>query len=163
MTNFKTIVAAGIIGIALILGAVAYSVFRAPATTSGPIEAIPIAASAAASQPTTAAASPSAEATAAPAPTDAAATADPASESAASLPSGSILAQIVPAESEARFIIDEVLNDAPKTVIGATNQVAGEIAVDPNDPTKSQVGIIQVNARALTTDNHPRCHPRSHI
>jgi len=62
----------------------------------------------------------------------------------------------VPNESEARFIIDEVLNNAPKTVIGTTNQVAGEIAVDPQDPTKTRVGTIQINARTLVTDSEFR-------
>ncbi len=64
--------------------------------------------------------------------------------------------QIVQEESEARFIIDEVLNNAPKTVVGTTNQVAGEIAVDPQDPTQSRVGILQVNARSLTSDSEFR-------
>jgi polyisoprenoid-binding protein YceI len=41
-------------------------------------------------------------------------------------------------------------------VIGTTNQVAGELAVDPSDPAKTQVGIIQVNARTLTTDSEFR-------
>jgi polyisoprenoid-binding protein YceI len=49
-----------------------------------------------------------------------------------------------------------VLNGSPKTVVGTTNQVAGEIAIDPSDPTKSRVGIIQVNARTLTTDSGMR-------
>jgi len=69
------------------------------------------------------------------------------------VPTGAFVAQIVQAESEARFLIDEVLNNEPITVVGATNQIAGELAVDPQDPTKMRVGIIQINARTLTTDN----------
>lgn len=64
--------------------------------------------------------------------------------------------EIIPAESEARFIIDEVLNGAPKTVVGVTDQVAGQIAVNPDDAAASQVGIIQINARTLTTDSSMR-------
>jgi polyisoprenoid-binding protein YceI len=64
-----------------------------------------------------------------------------------------ILAQIVQGESEARFIIHEVLNNAPKTVIGTTDQVAGEISVDPSNPANTKVGVIQVNARTLATDS----------
>jgi polyisoprenoid-binding protein YceI len=64
-----------------------------------------------------------------------------------------ILFEIVQAESEARFIIDEVLRGAPKRVVGVTDQVAGQISVDPADPTSAQVGQILVNARTLVTDN----------
>ena len=67
--------------------------------------------------------------------------------------SGIVVFTLVPAESEARFLIDEVLNGADKTVIGATDQVAAEIAVNFDDPAGTQVGTIQVNARALVTDN----------
>jgi polyisoprenoid-binding protein YceI len=169
MVNFKTIIVVAIAGIALILGVAAYNVLRTPATASAPLQAIPIAANTTessnpttAAQPTASAVSPSVAATTAPAataapavasPAEALATDTPASESGSTLPSGSIVAQIVADESEARFVINEVLNNAPKTVIGTTNQVAGELAVDPSDPTKSQVGVIQVNARTLATDS----------
>jgi polyisoprenoid-binding protein YceI len=66
---------------------------------------------------------------------------------------GATILQIVPSESQARFVIDEVLNNAPKTVVGSTEQVAGEIAVDPQDVAATRVGTIQINARTLTTDN----------
>ena len=61
--------------------------------------------------------------------------------------------EIVPAESEARFVIDEVLRGAPKTVVGTTDQVAGQLALDPVDLSSAQVGTIQVNARTLVTDS----------
>jgi polyisoprenoid-binding protein YceI len=64
--------------------------------------------------------------------------------------------QIVPSESQARFILSEVLRGQPTTVVGATDQVAGEIAVNPNDLSTAQVGVIQVNARDLTTDSNQR-------
>jgi polyisoprenoid-binding protein YceI len=50
-------------------------------------------------------------------------------------------------------VIDEVLRGAPTTVVGATDQVAGQIAIDPSDPQSAQVGTIQINARTLATDN----------
>jgi polyisoprenoid-binding protein YceI len=74
---------------------------------------------------------------------------EPGSESGGS----SITFEIIPAGSEARFIIDEVLRGAPKTVVGATDQVAGQLALDPNDLSNAQVGVVRVNARTLATDN----------
>lgn len=67
-----------------------------------------------------------------------------------------ILFAIVQAESEARFMIDEVLRGEPKTVVGVTDQVAGEILYDPADPSSAQVGTILVNARTLATDSGGR-------
>jgi polyisoprenoid-binding protein YceI len=69
---------------------------------------------------------------------------------------GPIVFEIVQDESEARFIIDEVLRGSPKTVVGVTNQVAGQIAVDPADPASAQVGQISINARTLATDSDMR-------
>ena len=63
---------------------------------------------------------------------------------------------IDPAASEVRFELDEVLRGSPVTVVGATDQVTGEIAIDLNDLSTAQVGTIQVNARGLTTDNNFR-------
>jgi polyisoprenoid-binding protein YceI len=61
--------------------------------------------------------------------------------------------RIVPEESSARFLIDEILRGQPTTAIGQTNQVAGDIAVDVENPANSQVGTIRVNVRTLETDN----------
>ena len=61
--------------------------------------------------------------------------------------------EIIPASSEARFHIDEVLRGAPITVVGATGQVAGQLALDPDDLSNAQVGVVRVNARTLATDN----------
>ena len=61
--------------------------------------------------------------------------------------------EIVPGESEARFLINEVLRGDPITVVGATDQVAGQLALDPADLSNTQVGVMQVNARTLTTNN----------
>ena len=64
--------------------------------------------------------------------------------------------EIVSAESEARFLINEVLRGDPVTVVGSTDQVAGQLAVDPGDLSSAQSGIIQVNTRTLATDNQFR-------
>ena len=60
------------------------------------------------------------------------------------------------ASSQARFIIDETLNGRPVTVVGATDQVAGQIAVDPTNPATAQIGAITINARTFATDNENR-------
>ena len=162
--------------VVLILGVIAYSVFRTPAEASGSIEAIPLAESTTGSADSTATAglsateisaatpteqpaaevTPSAAATAETATADAASTDIPAQAAAPAASSDPVVLQIVQEESEVRFIIDEVLNGAPKTVVGTTNQVAGQIEVDPQDPTRSRVGVIQVNARTLSTDSDMR-------
>ncbi|CAA9235992.1 MAG: conserved hypothetical protein [uncultured Chloroflexia bacterium] len=176
MANLKKIVGAGIVVVAMIAAVMAYSVFKTPAQASAPIEAIPLAATSAGASTSAATveatpdagdAASTSEAAASVAPTatpEVAATGQPASASApetteteaAASSAGPVLAQIVPEESEVRFLIDEVLNGAPKTVVGTTNQVAGEIAVDPNDPGQTRVGVIQVNARTLATDSGMR-------
>lgn len=55
-----------------------------------------------------------------------------------------------------RFTLNEVLRGEPKTVVGTSNQVAGQMAVDLADLSTAQVGLIQVNARTLATDNNFR-------
>ncbi len=64
--------------------------------------------------------------------------------------------EIVPTESEARFVIDEVLQGAPKTVVGTTGEVAGQFALDPGDLDTTQVGTILINARTFATDSTQR-------
>lgn len=63
---------------------------------------------------------------------------------------------IVAEESEARFIIDEILVGQPKEVVGVTNQVGGQMLIDFNNPSASQIGEIVVNVRTFTTDNEMR-------
>ena len=63
---------------------------------------------------------------------------------------------IMAEESEVRFLIDEILLGEPKTVVGTTNQVAGNLLVDFQDPANTQVGLIRVNVRTLQTDNEIR-------
>jgi len=64
--------------------------------------------------------------------------------------------QISPAESEVRFIIFEELRGQPVDVVGKSNQVAGELAVNPAELSSAQVGVIRVNARTLVTDQDRR-------
>jgi polyisoprenoid-binding protein YceI len=46
-----------------------------------------------------------------------------------------------------------VLRGEPKTVIGTTDQVAGEFAIDLADLSTAQVGTLLINARTLATNN----------
>lgn len=63
---------------------------------------------------------------------------------------------IDPSGSTVRFELNELLRGEPVTVVGTTNQVAGEIAVDLNDLSTAALGEIQINARGLATDNNFR-------
>lgn len=72
--------------------------------------------------------------------------------------------QINPAASEARFVIDEELRGAAKTVIGVTNQLSGQIAANLDDPARAQIGLIRINPRTFNTDNEFRTAAvRDHI
>ncbi len=158
MTTRRIALTAALI-IVVALGALAVYVLRPPEAASGPLEAIPIALPTATTAPPAPAPTESAPIATAATPTEAAPTAaapEPvASPDTASEPALQIFA-IDQSRSEARFLIDEVLRGRPVTVVGVTNQVAGQIALDPALPSAAQVGIIQVNARDLTTDNEFR-------
>jgi polyisoprenoid-binding protein YceI len=69
---------------------------------------------------------------------------------------GSTIYTISQDQSQASFTLSEVLRGSPTTVLGTTDQVPGEIAVDLNDLSTVQVGTIQVNARTLETDESRR-------
>jgi len=120
--------------------AIAAYVLRAPAAPSGEITAIPVGAT-----DTRMAAQPSA--------TNGNATS---TSQLANLPTGPITAELVQAESQARFLIEEILNGQPKTVVGVTDQVAAQIIIDPANPANVQMGPVTVNARTLVTDNNFR-------
>lgn len=60
------------------------------------------------------------------------------------------------AGSEARFQLDEDLRGSRNTVVGVTNQVAGQLPIDLADLSGAQVGVIQINARTLKTDSDMR-------
>ena len=76
-------------------------------------------------------------------------------EQSAGLPfsENSTIFEIVPADSEARFLIDEILRGEEKRVIGKTNGVSGQIAFDFDDPSTAAAGPIQVGVRTLETDS----------
>jgi len=69
---------------------------------------------------------------------------------------GTLLFDIDQDQSEVTFTLSEVLSGNPTTVVGSSNQVAGQIAVNPSDLSSVQVGVIQVNARTLATDKSQR-------
>jgi polyisoprenoid-binding protein YceI len=58
--------------------------------------------------------------------------------------------------SQASFTTHEVLFGSPKTVVGTTDQVAGEILINLTNPQQSQVGQIKVDVSTLATDNDMR-------
>ena len=151
---------------------VACGLLQEPEEASGPIEAIPLEVTAEEQQPT-ATAQPEdtraveeypepqvelTEETLDPYPEGAEATDEPAEMEATDEPaeptgSGLVIFTISPENSQVRFELNEELRGEPKTVVGTTDQVAGQIAVDRSDLSATQVGIIQVNARTLATDN----------
>ena len=69
---------------------------------------------------------------------------------------GLVVFNIVSEESSVSFTLTEDLMGRPTTVVGTTDQVAGQIAVDFSDPQASQVGEIRINARTLRTDQENR-------
>lgn len=133
-----------------------------PEAASGPIEAIPLETQSAGvvtepTQPpavvaptTEVAPTEATEPTTAPEPT---AETAPATEVPAAAP---IVYAIDSAASEVRFQLDEDLRGVRTTVVGVTNQVAGQLSVNLADLSQTQVGTIQINARALATDNNFR-------
>jgi len=63
---------------------------------------------------------------------------------------------ILPEESEARFTIGEILAGEPKTVIGVTSEVEGQLTLQGLDASSAQVGTVRIAAGDLTTDNNFR-------
>jgi polyisoprenoid-binding protein YceI len=59
-------------------------------------------------------------------------------------------------ESEARFLIDEILAGSPNVVEGVTTDVSGEITGSFESPQDVVVGPIQVDLSTLRTDNNFR-------
>jgi len=123
----KKILAFGVLAMVLSMGLAAYAFLKTPEEVSGPIQALPIA--------------------------EDSSTGEAVADKTVATNAGLVAFQIIQAESEARFLINEVLRGAPKTVVGVTDQVAGEIVVNSNNPQSAQIGPILVNARALATDN----------
>ncbi len=151
----------------IVIGAIWYFVLRAPEEASEPIAAIPLelptntatavpepTATAVALPPTN---TPEPDATEAPPEPTATATAVPPTDTPE--PAAASVLQVYEIsqdESEVSFTLQEDLRGIRTTVVGLSNQVAGQIAVNLNDLSTTQVGIIQVNARTLLTDNNFR-------
>ena len=58
--------------------------------------------------------------------------------------------------SVASFQIDEELRGSPQTVVGTTNEVAGQVQVDVSDLSTAQFSDIVINARTFETDSGRR-------
>ena len=69
---------------------------------------------------------------------------------------GLTIYEISQGDSEVRFELDEDLRGVRTTVVGSTDQVAGQIALDFSNLSTAQVGELQINARTLATDNNFR-------
>jgi polyisoprenoid-binding protein YceI len=139
---------AGLLGLLTLVGVSAYSVLQPVPAPSGPIETVRLPAEA------PAALAPRGDGATAPssAPSTAAGVTLPETGDATTPATvGTTTFQIQQATSQARFLIEEVLRGTPITVVGKTNQVSGEIAVDPQNPETARVGTILINARTFTT------------
>ncbi len=66
---------------------------------------------------------------------------------------GTTVFAIVPQQSQVRFTLQEDLRGVRTTVVGATDQVAGEIGVNFTAPAESEIGTITINVRTLATDS----------
>jgi polyisoprenoid-binding protein YceI len=113
MKMMLSVVLVAVVAVAAVAG---YTMFKAPARATAPIEAAAVA------------------------------------QGSAGAASAASVYEIDPNASSARFVIDEILRGSPKTVVGTTNQVAGQIAADLDDLDAARVGTIHINARTLTTD-----------
>ena len=63
---------------------------------------------------------------------------------------------IASSESIVSFTLQEELRGVDTTVVGSTDQVAGEILVDFGDPSASVLGDVVINARTLETESSNR-------
>lgn len=79
---------------------------------------------------------------------------NPTEISASPEPSARRLFRIVSEESEARFAVYETFPEG--TAVGRTDQIAGDIIVDFDNPANSQIGTIRINLRTLRTDDPDR-------
>lgn len=59
-------------------------------------------------------------------------------------------------DSQVAYNIYEQLNGNDKTVVGSTTQVEGDILLNLNDLSQSQIGDISINARTFATDDDRR-------
>jgi len=66
---------------------------------------------------------------------------------------GQVTYDIDKTQSTVRFELDEILSGNPKHVVGITSEVAGQVLIDFDNPANSQLGVIVINVRTLTTDS----------
>ena len=140
------------LGIAALAGLAACGSQATPAPTSAPSPtATPVPATEAAVEPTV-------EPTAAPATeapaTEVPATTAPATEAPAAATTATF--KIDSSQSSARFTLNETLMGSPKTVIGTSTKVSGDITVSFDNPASSQIGVIQIDASNFATDSGMR-------
>lgn len=139
--------------------ATACSVLQEPAAPSGAIEAVPLETTSEEGGAATETAVPETDddpadgQTAAPEPTQAP-TVAPTEETADT--GAKQIYTISQAGSQVRFELDEDLRGVRTTVVGTTDQAAGQIGLNLNDLSSAEVGVIQINARTLETDNRFR-------
>lgn len=139
------------IGLMLIMvAATGCGLLQEPAAPSATIEAVPLEVTAPAdAEPVVTDVQPTAESTA----EQAGGSEAPAAEAPAATPR---IFVIDASGSHVRFELDEDLRGQRTTVVGETEQVAGELSLDPNNLAQTQVGTLQINARTLLTDNNFR-------
>lgn len=140
----------------VLLTATACGLLQEPAEQSAPLEAVPLDIEAAdepvvVEEPTAAVEQPPVEEPEAAA--EEMEVVEETEETAVPTTAGLVIYEISQSDSEVRFELDEDLRGNRITVVGTTNQVAGQIALDLNDLSTAQVGQIQINARTLATDN----------
>jgi polyisoprenoid-binding protein YceI len=63
---------------------------------------------------------------------------------------------IQPGAAHARFRVFEILRGEPNTVLGETDQVAGQFALNLAEPSSAHFGPITINARTFATDSAQR-------
>ncbi len=142
----RRVIGTSFLALFMLLFIAACGLLREPEEASGTIEAIPLALEEEEEQATVEPATP------------APAAEEPVAQDTATEETGGgiVIFTIDPLNSEVRFEIDEDLRGQRNTVIGVTDQVAGELGVDFDDLSQTQAGVIQVNARTLVTDNNFR-------
>lgn len=152
----KLIVIGGVV-LLVLLSALGYAFLRTPESASSELEAIPLNLTPAGTSQTTIQSTPTQTPeqtqTAADEPAPAATESVADAETVAPAGGQLVVVQIMQSDSQVRFELDEDLRGQRITVVGTTSQVAGEIAFNLSDLSQTQVGILQINARTLQTDN----------
>jgi polyisoprenoid-binding protein YceI len=153
----KHITVSALIGTGLIVAACGTPATPTAVPTKAPAAPTNAPAPTAVPQPTQAAAT---KAPAAPttAPAPSAAPAATATKAAAAPAAETITLKIVPGESKANYEVGEVFinrNNTLAVAIGITDKVNGEIKLNTKDPSKTQVGKVEVNIEALASEGHP--------